>query len=405
MKRIWIVNQYATCPSRGKSCRHFLLARELVKQGYEITIIAGSGHYFHHTRPEFTGQKNIENIEGVDFIWIKTFNYKQSQNLRRGISWLIFFLKLLFLRCYQRSSPSIIIHSSPSLIPFPGSYFLSWRFGAKIIFEFRDVWPLTFIEVGNFSRFHPIVLVQQWIEKFAVRKSDACIGSMELGSIRLEELDVAKEKYHWLPNGISDEAFKGKSSTFERHYASSDQFLFGYVGSHGKANALETILDAAKYLNGYPIHIVMVGEGSERNKLKEIAKSLCLNNITFENSVSKKEMPSLLASLDGFLISWQDKPMYKYGTSANKLAEYFAAGKPVVQAYTGAGDNVMKFDAGITVPANNAEDMANAMKKIATTSKQGLEEYSMNAKRAAHENFTFKALAIKLSKVLETLYN
>ena len=405
MNTIWIVNQYATCPSRGTACRHFMLARELVKQGYEVTIIAGSGHHFHNQHPEKTGQKNSEVIEDVQFVWLKTPQYDQTQQARRGLGWIIFLIRLLLYRCVRKNKPDIIIHSSPSLIPFLGSYILSLRNNSKIVFEFRDVWPLTFVEIGGYSQYHPIVFVQRWIEKFALRKSDACLSSLEFGSQRLEEIGVSTDQFHWLPNGVLYEEFEVALASKTANLGLLDKFVFGYVGTHGKANALLTILYAAKHLQGYPIHIVMTGEGAEREKLLEQAKLLSLDNITFLDNVSKEEVPSVLKSMDGLLISWHDTPLYRYGTSANKLAEYFAAGKPVVQAYNGEGDHVKKYEAGITVPAGDAKAMAQAMIKIATAHKQEIENYSLNGQKAAFENFTFKSLAHRLIKVLGSIPN
>jgi len=411
MQTVWIINQYATCPSRGTACRHFMLARELVKQGYCVTIIAGSGHYFHHNRPENTGISNEEIIDGVRMIWLRTPRYTQTEQLKRGLGWIIFLFRLVFLQDKKNHKPDIILHSSPSLIPFLGSYFLSWRNSSKLFFEFRDVWPLTFTEIANYSRFHPVVFIQAWIEKMALKKSVACLSSMEFGSRRLEELGIGTEKFHWLPNGVEFEDFEiskenEKSATppepsWRTNKTTSKKFIFGYAGTHGHANALGTLVEAANYLKNEPVHIVFVGDGSERSKLQEQAKSLSLENITFLKRVPKHEIPSILESMDGLLISWHDSDIYRYGTSANKLAEYFAAGKPVVQAYSGAGDHVGKYKAGITVPAGDAKAVAEAMLAISTSGKTEIEKYSNNARKAARENFTFQSLANKLIKVLE----
>ena len=403
MNTVWIINQYATAPSRGAMCRHFMLAKELVKHGYEVNIIAGSGHYFHYEKPLKTGTKNIETIEGVSFTWIKTPDYTQSQQLRRGMGWVSFLISLIFLSFSYKNKPDVIIHSSPSLVPYLGSYILSRRCKAKIIFEFRDIWPMTLNMLGNYSFLHPIIFVQGWIEKFALRFSDACISSMEFGSKRLEELKITTDKFHWLPNGVTYEDFEDANLNEIGKNSKSKKFTFGYIGSHGKANALDTIIEAGKYLEGSQIHISMIGGGSEKMKLQEKARLLSLNNITFSDRVPKEKVPSILKSMDGLLIAWHNIEIYKYGTSANKLAEYFSAGKPIVQAYSGAGDHIAKFNAGITVPADNASAMADAMKKIAVADEQEMNSYCINAQKAARENFAFKVLANKLIKILNTL--
>ena len=187
------------------------------------------------------------------------------------------------------------------------------------------------------------------------------------------------------------ELIKKTNTDFSQH------FIFGYVGTHGQANALGTIIEAAQYLINEPIHIIFVGNGSERKRLMTKTKSLALNNITFIESVSKNNIPHVLQTMNAFLISWHDSEIYKYGTSANKLGEYFAAGKPVVQAYSGEGDNVEKYNAGITVPANDSKALADAMIKIANTDTSIIQKLGKNALLAAHDHFTFDALAKTLS--------
>lgn len=403
MKSIWIINQYATSPSHGPAGRHFRFGKELARHGYKVVIVAGSGHYFHRERPELTGSESLENIEGVDFIWLKTPHYEQGQTFVRVLSWVIFLVRLAFFRIVKIGRPDFIVHSSPSLIPFLGSYFLAWHYKAKIIFEFRDIWPMTFTDIGNYSRLHPVVILHGWIEKFALKKSDMCFGSMEMGSKRLAELGIKNQKYCWLPNGIDYNQFADALPNKEKFGLDKSQFTFGYVGSHGKANALETIVEAAAYLNGEPVNILMTGGGSEREKLKEKVLSMKLQNIRFADRVSKNEVPILLASLDGFLISWQDKSIYRYGTSANKLAEYLAAGKPIVQSYSGACDAVEKYGAGITVSANSARSMAQAMLEIATSDGKRLATYGQSAQKAAKDNFRFTLLATKFINVLKEL--
>jgi len=411
MQTFWIINQYASCPSRGTACRHFMIAREMVKQGYSVTIIAGSGHYFHHKRPESTGIKNEEIIDGVRLIWLQTPRYNQTDQLKRGLGWIIFLLRLFFVRDPKKQKPDVILHSSPSLIPFLGSYFLSWRNSSKLFFEFRDVWPLTFTEISNYSWFHPVVFIQGWIEKLALKRSSVCLSSMEFGSRRLEELGIDTKKFHWLPNGVQVEDFeilaKRENSAAKRQPSwrsdekISGKFVFGYAGTHGQANALSTIVEAADHLKDEPVHIVFVGDGAERAKLQQHANSLSLDNITFSKRVPKHELPEILRSMDGLLISWHASQIYRYGTSANKLAEYFAAGKPVVQAYSGAADSVEKYEAGITVPAGDAKAMAKAMLQVARAEKSEIDKYSSNARKAARENYTFKSLANRFIKMLE----
>ena len=402
MSSVWIINQYATHPKKGSMTRHFILGRELANMGHKLTIVSSSGHYFHKERPQKYGAVNSEIVDGVKFIWLKTPSYQQTQKIIRVLAWIIFTVRLIFLSAGKADKPSVIWFSSPSLIPYLGSYFLSWRYNAKIIFEFRDVWPLTLISLGKYSKFNPLIIVHGCIERFALKTCDKCISTLEFGWRRLEEFSMPIQKFFWIPNGVSLDAFDALRNKEARlkNDPNGGNFVFGYAGSIGKANALSTIIEAAQFLGEKNISIVIVGDGSEKKRLQARVKQLKLANIEFRSRVSKYEMPELLAQMDACLLSWQALRLYRFGTSANKFAEYLAAGKPIIQAYSGAGDLVSKYSVGITVPAGDSKAFSKAMIEVSQLGKDHLVQYSKNARALAEEKYDFKQIAIKVSDLL-----
>lgn len=404
MSSVWIINQYATHPSRGGMSRHFMLGRELAKLGHEITIISTTGHYFHDLPPIKHGSDNPETVEEVKFIWLKTPSYNQSQKFIRIFAWIWFTLQLLFLRKNQNLKPDIIWHSSPSLLPYIGSYFLSLRFKSILYFEFRDVWPLTFTSMGGYSKHHPFIVFHNWIERFALNSCDICISTLEFGWRRLEELNVSTDKFNWIANGVKISEFVNplKIETKSNSKTENSKFVFGYIGSIGVANSLVTVIDAAVHLKDKAISITIIGDGSEKHALQKKAKLLKLTNVNFLDKIPKQNIPTTLNGMDACILTWQSLDLYRFGTSANKCAEYLAAGKPIINAYSGIGDFVTNYKVGITVEANDCKSLADAMIKMSNAEQNLLKLYSRNALAAAVEHYDYKNLAIKLSKIFHS---
>lgn len=401
-RHLWIVNQYATIPSNGATCRHFMLARELVASGIAVTLFAGSGHHLHHVVPTHTGVFNSKIIDGVRVVWIKTPVAAQGDRPRRFLAWILFSLRLCFMARYI-DTPTTILHSSPSLLPFLASRFLSRRYQAHLLFEFRDVWPMTLSLLGGKSRFHPLIILHGWIERFAVRSADRVLATMEFGWKRVVELAQPKEKFVWIPNGYNEPS--GAASTFIlpdticRAFDRPERKLV-YLGSIGMANALDLLIDAASLMSDEPVHFYIVGKGAKKDHLRKRVQVLGLENVTFLEPVSKTLAPQIMVLADALLISWHDSPLYAYGISPNKLPEYFSSGRPIVQAFSGAGDLVERARAGFTVPAGDATAFAQALSHICTMDEDGLRALGANGRRFARENLDWVVIAASLRELV-----
>ncbi len=403
--RLWIVNQYATQPERGGQCRHHMIAQELVKAGLDVTIFAASGHHLHQKPPGTIEVKHGECVDKVNYVWIATPSARQSQLVRRVISWFIFSVRLVF-NAWRLPGPGTILHSSPSLLPFVASWLLAKRHKSKVLFEFRDIWPESLWKIAGQNRFHPLILFQSGIERFALRTSDHCLSTLPLGSKRLEECGRPARDFTWLPNGQSDKNASSAidlpaalKSTFE-----SDAFILVYTGSMGRANSLDQVVDCAALVANLPVRFVLFGDGNQRAALEEKAAFLRLNNIRFHERVSKDVVKAIHANADALFIVWQDIDLYRYGTSPNKIPEYFAAGRPVIQAYSGAADAVAQAQAGITVDAENPQALAGAVRKFLSLSTKQRSRMGANGRRYAADHYAFSAIAEKLRSVIQQLH-
>ncbi|MHA7924115.1 MAG: glycosyltransferase family 4 protein [Marinobacter sp.] len=404
MKTVWIINQYGNLPTTGIGGRHYYLSRELVNFGYKVTNI--SARWSHVIRDHDIARSAPEDefVDGFRFYRINVPRYRHAHDRKRIINWFIFAFRLRSLPNKLDEKPDAIIYSSPSLIAFFEAYRLAKKFRCKLIFEVRDIWPLTLVELGGFSPKHPFIRLMQWIEDFAYKKSCYVISNLEGAVDHAKSRGLRPEKFYWIPNGYSEKELKSKEPASPEiiRGLEGQRFSVTYTGGIGEANSLDTLVEAAAYLKHRDdIHINVVGSGRLTHELKEMVKSLGLNNFHFWNAVPKSQVQSILQASDACVICWRASYLYKYGLAANKLFDYLYAGRPVINAYSGGYDIVARYKAGLTIPAEDPVALAHAISNFADTDPSILCNMGANGKKAATERHEYTNVALKLVSVLE----
>ena len=120
-------------------------------------------------------------------------------------------------------------------------------------------------------------------------------------------------------------------------------------------------------------YFVLVGQGQEKENLKALVQKLKLDNVLFLDSIPKKMVPAFLNKMDVLYIGWQNKSIYRFGISPNKLMDYMMASKPILHSVTAGNDLVQEANCGISVPAEDVDAVADAIKKFMVMSKNGKE--------------------------------
>ena len=176
-----------------------------------------------------------------------------------------------------------------------------------------------------------------------------------------------------------------------------------YLGAHGKANALDVIIESAKIIqnkNQYEdIKFIFVGDGPKKEKLKEVKKKLTLENVEFLEPIKKKDVPLLLANADILLISLKNISLYRYGISLNKLFDYMASRKPIIIAGDPSNNIINKASCGISIPPENSEKMAEAIIKLYKMSPEEREEMGRRGYEYVKKNHDIPVLVDKLEKI------
>src|SRR5699024_1487640 len=170
------------------------------------------------------------------------------------------------------------------------------------------------------------------IERFLYKKSDLIISVLPHGYKYITQLNIPSEKIVYIPNGIDIKYFeKSLMESTDIDYFKNflkerkNEYLAIFAGSHGKANGLDTIVEAAKILKDLEkeeiikSHLILIGDGPEKSKLQKLAHKYELSNLTFFDKVEKNEIAHILKEIDLCLFHLNKTSVFKYGISSNKL--------------------------------------------------------------------------------------
>ncbi|MFT5120855.1 MAG: glycosyltransferase involved in cell wall biosynthesis, partial [Psychrobacter glaciei] len=367
-------------------------------------VIAGSYSHLLHNCKDFKEDYLTEKIEdNFYFVWIKLPAYSNAHSKKRIINEFLFSKKIKKLINVIDHKPDVILHSSPALITYFGAVFLSEYYKVPYVFEVRDPWPLTLIELGGYSKNHPFIILLQWIEDKAYQKADYVLSNFFNAVEHMRTRGMNQEKFTWIPNGISLSELENKQPLSQEclNKVPSDRFIIGYTGTLGEANAMDYLIKSAHILKDkQDVHFVIVGSGKDKNKLVQQVELLKLTNVTFIDPIPKIQVQSMLDNFDACYIGWNYNSMYRLGIAANKIPEYMYSAKPVVHSFSGKGDFIQQAQSGITVEAENPQAIADAILEILALSASERKLIGQRGKAFVLENLTYQKLAKKLKLTL-----
>lgn len=401
---IWYISKYFRTPNEcGTGGRGYYLLRELSRVGYLCVAITSNSNHLDPS-PEFEGATLTQSLDGVQVWWVKTLKYKGAKSIRRIFSWVDFDLKTLKYSPKIAQRPDVIVASSLSLTTILTSLFLKRKYKARLIFEVRDIWPLTIIEEGGFSRFNPFVLGLSWIERIGYRYSDAIVGTMPNLETHVRKVSRSKKPVYSIPMGFVDSEVELKH---ERQLPQSyidaqippNKFLVGYAGTVGTTNALGVLFGAATALSARnDIHFVVVGSG---DKLCEyINRFSHLSNMSFVGGVSRESVQAVLDQFDVVYLSTFPSRVWDYGLSLNKLIDYMFAAKPIVASYSGYPSMLNESNCGVFVPAGDVEALAAEVERFSQLPESELTAMGQRGRDWLIANRSYSKLANAYSQIL-----
>lgn len=372
---VWIICQHAGSPRHGMNYRPYNLAHGLVELGRDVTVISASTSHEYFSPPLTRGFLTIEDVDGIRYVWVRTPGYGESRSSGRVLAWAVFLFGLLRLSTLELPRPGSIVVSSPPPYPILVAVLLAKRFKARLIFEVRDLWPLSLVELGKISVRHPFVRLTQWVEDFAYQRADRVVSVLPAAESHMASHGLDAGKFVCIPNGVEVGTQKDAAPDLRlRAVLPGRNCIIGYAGKVGIAYGIQTLIEAASLLRDRrDLGFAIVGGGSELEELRLEARARGLDNLAFIPPVSKAEIPGMLASFDICYLGLRAESLFRFGVSPTKLFDYFLAAKPVIMGIRAGNDPVAASGCGLTIEPANPGVLAQAIVSLASLPREELQ--------------------------------
>ena len=371
------IEHYAGTPALGMEFRPYYLAREWVRAGHRVQMLAASYSHVRARQPAVGPKPLDETVDGIAYRWYPTRAY-QGNGLGR-VRNIFEFLRQVWrdtARLEREFKPDVVIASSTYPMDIWVARRLARRCGAVLVFEVHDLWPLSPIELSGMSPTHPFARLCFKAEADAYRDADVVVSMLPCVHDYMASRGLDLRKLVIVPNGISPDDWAAEPQPLREDVAAAlaqaraaGETVVGYAGSMGDPNALDTLLDAAALLRDDPkgraLRIVMVGDGHSRARLAQRVQSEQLANVTMLAPIPKLQVPALLAGIDIAYIGWQRVPIYRFGIAPNKLMDYMMAGRAVLHSVEAGNDPVAEAGCGVTVAPGDARAVADGLMALA----------------------------------------
>lgn len=383
-------HQHFSTPQGAAGTRSYEMASRLLRGGHSVTMVCGSNA---QAATGLTGAfhkgRRRGMVDGIEVVELDLNYANEDGFLKRTVAFLKFAFSSVGLAMREKYDVAFAT-TTPLTASIPG-LFAKWLRGKPFVFEVRDLWPELPRAMGVIT--NPLVLgamsVLEWV---SYRSADRCIGLSPGIAEGIARRGVDPAKISMVPNGCDTRVFgqeeEASASHFRRtHGIGDDQLMAVYSGTHGNANGLNAVLDAAAELQKRgrsDIVLVLIGRGKEKAGLVERAKREALTNVRFFDPVAKVQLAGVLGEADIGLQVLRNVPEFAYGTSPNKFFDYISAGLPVLNNYPGwLADMIAEQNIGFAVEPDSPTAFADALEQAAA-SKPALQAMGARASAVAH---------------------
>jgi glycosyltransferase involved in cell wall biosynthesis len=390
---ILLIHQAFAALDEAGGTRHYEIARYLASKGHRVTIITSPVNYLTgksgSVRTHWL-QKEIPE-EGITILRAYTYPALHRSFFHRLLSFFSFMFSSFFIGLGVKNVDAVW-GTSPPIFQGWTAWLLARLKGDRFLFEVRDLWPEFAIAIGVLK--NPLLIrMSYWLESFLYRHADQLVVNSP-GFIPHVERHGGK-KIILIPNGADPDMFDPAStgSEFRTKNGLDKAFVTLYAGAHGISNDLEIVLSAAeKTASHKEIKYVFVGDGKEKANLILKAQKSHLMNVLFLPPVPKNQMAEVIAAADACIAILKPLEMYKT-TYPNKVFDYMAAGRPILQVIDGVSREVVESaNAGIFIPPGDSDALAAAVVELASDRSRA-RKMGANGREHVSEHFNRRRLA------------
>ncbi|WP_408008269.1 glycosyltransferase family 4 protein [Pseudalkalibacillus sp. A8] len=401
--KIVVISHYFPPEIGAPSARLYEMARHWVELGNEVHVVTCfPNHPTGIISKEYRGMKYMyEEMDGIHVHRNYVYATPNKGFIKKTLGHISFMFSSVLISMRKIKNPDVIITSSPTFFSIFSGYWYSLRKKASFVLEIRDLWPAAMIELGVMKKGF-ITRILEKMELFFYRNSKKLIMVTKSFKENVVNRGIDSNKVHVITNGVNQELFypKEKNKEIINKYDLEDKFVISYVGAHGISQNLSTILEVAKGLEkDKEIQFLFIGEGAEKDKLRQIASEQEINNVTFVDSQPKEIIPEFYNTSDISLIPLKDIELFKTFIPS-KMFEIMACGVPIVASLEGESADILnESKAAEVVKPDDPEQIKQAINKL-KNDKILLEKLKINGPAFVERNYSRRKLAEQYLKII-----
>lgn len=398
---ILLINHYAGSQKYGMEYRAYYLAKEWVKLGNQVTIVAATFSHLRLNNPVVEKDYQFEMIDGIKYIWLKTPAYEGSLKRILNMGTFVYKVNKYAKRLSKEEKPNLVIAGSCYPLDNYVAHKIAQLSGAKYTYEVRDIWPLSPKLIGGYSDHHPFIWVMQKAEDYAYKHVDKVVSLLWNAEGHMLERGLPHGKFVCVPNGYYPDEWTSDKFDLplpEEHQRAFDKLkgktIVGFAGGFAASGNVISLVKAADVLKDRSdIHFVLVGKGPELPSYNKVIEENNLLNITILPSVPKSLIPAINKHFDIAHLGGLHSELHQYGTSYNKMTDYMLCSLPIVQSVDEPGSVVERVGCGIRVEAENEKAIAEAIVKLADMSADERKEMGKKGKEYVEKYLPWNKLA------------
>jgi glycosyltransferase involved in cell wall biosynthesis len=394
--KILYVSQYFPPEMGAPAARAAELARYWTQDGHEVTVLTGfpnhpTGLVPLEYRSKFRRLVTREHVNGVSVVRTWLFPFPNRKAHERMLNYSSFCVSACTSGMFVRR-PEILVATSPQLLVGLSGWWLARTKRVPFVFEVRDLWPESLTAVGMGCEDS---LLNRWLRAIAgflyVHSDRIVVVTPAFKDHLVQNWKVPEGKICIVQNGVDTNLFspRAHNAEFRRKLGIEGKFVVGYIGTMGMAHGLETVVHAASDLQRTAPNVLflMVGEGADKERMINLARSRGLTNILFVGQQPREKVPDFIAASDACLVSLKRTELFKT-VIPTKMLEFMSCARPVILGVDGQARRIIdEAKAGLFVEPEDAAALIQAIRQLAANEAMR-EMLGRNGRRHILEHFS-----------------
>lgn len=363
MKVAVVYQYYQGHGAPGHSLVHDL-CQYLADRGHVVNVISGETGYMRQEKFRLPWYRRIIRKERDGKVHVvRTYTYSELHRsyLGRLFSFISFSLSCP-IGLLSIDKPEVVLASSPPIFPVFVAWFICKVRGIPFVFEVRDLWPESAVQMGLLKN-KLLINVMSWMERQLYNHSAKIVALTKGIRDDICSRGWPENKVELVTCGVDfDKLFLDSEGAafMRRKYGWQNKKIVMYFGAIGEANNISVTLRSAQRLQDQEdILFVLIGDGMKRIETENQIAELGLRNVLMLPPAPKEDARLYISAADLCLVTLKDIPLFE-GAIPTKLIDYMACGKTVICGLRGEGGRILEeAGAGVLFEPDNDEQMSN----------------------------------------------